>query len=170
MMMMQTLEIAMSPASYIQPCFPPNSSLSFPCKAHVHISNTVKMKTSAKKIQVQSVHTTVVASEESSTFQSSSTGPFNQTLGGQSLPETQDKKNGVGNKRVFFLDVNPLCYEGSKPSLLSFGRWISLYFSEVSHRDPVIAVISSLALFIFFALLFSSLSLCPSMYSNVPIH
>ncbi|XP_027923481.1 uncharacterized protein LOC114181272 [Vigna unguiculata] len=44
-------------------------------------------------------------------------------------------------KRVFFLDVNPLCYEGSKPSLHSFGRWLSLFLSQVSLTDPVIAVI-----------------------------
>ncbi|KAJ0976932.1 hypothetical protein J5N97_012406 [Dioscorea zingiberensis] len=43
--------------------------------------------------------------------------------------------------RVFLLDVNPLCYEGSKPSLSSFARWISLFFSEVSLQDPVIAVL-----------------------------
>lgn len=44
-------------------------------------------------------------------------------------------------KRVFFLDVNPICYDGSTPSLHSFAHWISLFFSEVSLTDPVIAVI-----------------------------
>ncbi|XP_009630138.3 uncharacterized protein [Nicotiana tomentosiformis] len=44
-------------------------------------------------------------------------------------------------KRVFFLDVNPLCYKGSTPSLLSFAHWISLFFSQVSLTDPVIAVV-----------------------------
>ncbi|MCD7472300.1 hypothetical protein HAX54_013367 [Datura stramonium] len=44
-------------------------------------------------------------------------------------------------KRVFFLDVNPLCYKGSIPSLQSFAHWISLFFSQVSLNDPVIAVI-----------------------------
>ncbi|KAJ6830115.1 uncharacterized protein M6B38_126450 [Iris pallida] len=43
--------------------------------------------------------------------------------------------------RVFFLDVNPLCYEGSQPSLRSFARWVSLFFSQVSLRDPVVAVL-----------------------------
>jgi 5'-3' exonuclease len=45
------------------------------------------------------------------------------------------------NKRVFFLDVSPLCYEGNKPSSQAFGHWISLFFSQVSLTDPVIAVI-----------------------------
>lgn len=44
--------------------------------------------------------------------------------------------------RVFFLDVNPLCYAGSKPSLHSFANWISLFFNHVSLSDPVIAVSS----------------------------
>jgi len=43
--------------------------------------------------------------------------------------------------RVFFLDVNPLCYKGNNPSLLSFANWISLFFSQVSLNHPVIAVI-----------------------------
>lgn len=43
--------------------------------------------------------------------------------------------------RVFFLDVNPICYEGSNPSLRSFAHWISLFFSQVSLNHPVIAVI-----------------------------
>ncbi|KAI6689646.1 hypothetical protein NL676_026474 [Syzygium grande] len=47
----------------------------------------------------------------------------------------------ASKKRVFFLDVNPLCYEGSTPSLRSFARWISLFFSRVSRDDPVVAVL-----------------------------
>lgn len=43
-------------------------------------------------------------------------------------------------KRVFFLDVNPICYKGSIPSLQSFAHWISIFFSQVSLTDPVIAV------------------------------
>ncbi|XP_070028249.1 uncharacterized protein LOC107822066 [Nicotiana tabacum] len=52
-----------------------------------------------------------------------------------------DYKNITRKKRVFFLDVNPLCYKGSTPSLLSFAHWISLFFSQVSLTDPVIAVV-----------------------------
>ncbi|PNX54922.1 5'-3' exonuclease-like protein [Trifolium pratense] len=45
-------------------------------------------------------------------------------------------------KRVFFLDVNPLCYEGSNPSLHSFARWFSLFLSpQIAHNSPVIAVV-----------------------------
>ncbi|KAL6512102.1 hypothetical protein OROGR_021699 [Orobanche gracilis] len=43
--------------------------------------------------------------------------------------------------RVFFLDVNPLCYKAATPSLHSFAHWISLFFSEISLNDPVIAVL-----------------------------
>ncbi|KAG9157581.1 hypothetical protein Leryth_022263 [Lithospermum erythrorhizon] len=49
--------------------------------------------------------------------------------------------NKERKKRVFFLDVNSLCYKGSTPSLQSFGYWVSLFFSQVSLTDPVIAVI-----------------------------
>ncbi|CAA0827829.1 5-3 exonuclease family protein [Striga hermonthica] len=45
------------------------------------------------------------------------------------------------SKRVFFLDVNPLCYKGSTRCLHSFAHWISLFFSDVSRNDPVIAVL-----------------------------
>ncbi|KAF9603564.1 hypothetical protein IFM89_037063 [Coptis chinensis] len=51
---------------------------------------------------------------------------------------TTSKKS---RERVFFLDVNPLCYNGSSPNLHSFAHWISLFFSQVSLTDPVIAVI-----------------------------
>lgn len=52
------------------------------------------------------------------------------------IPEKKKKK-----KRVFFLDVNPLCYNGNVPCLRSFAHWMSLFFSQVSLSDPVIAVI-----------------------------
>ncbi|KAL6525215.1 hypothetical protein OROMI_030808 [Orobanche minor] len=41
--------------------------------------------------------------------------------------------------RVFFLDVSPLCYRAGTPSLHSFAHWISLFFSNISLNDPVIA-------------------------------
>lgn len=47
-------------------------------------------------------------------------------------------------RRMFFLDVNPLCYAGSKPILHSFARWVSLFFNQVSLSDPVIAVPTAL--------------------------
>ncbi|KAJ7543239.1 hypothetical protein O6H91_09G030500 [Diphasiastrum complanatum] len=43
-------------------------------------------------------------------------------------------------KRVFLVDVHPLCYEGSKPSARAFVEWIRLLLSQVTHEDPVIAV------------------------------
>ncbi|KAK9083180.1 hypothetical protein Scep_029651 [Stephania cephalantha] len=55
-----------------------------------------------------------------------------QTCGGQ----VSTKKD-----RVFFLDVNSLCYRRSTPSLHTFAHWISLFFSQVSFRSPVIAVL-----------------------------
>ncbi|TVU36327.1 hypothetical protein EJB05_18259 [Eragrostis curvula] len=52
---------------------------------------------------------------------------------------------GISSKpskpRVFFLDVNPLCFRGSQRSLSAFARWLALFFSHVSLRDPVIAVL-----------------------------
>ncbi|XP_057973304.1 uncharacterized protein LOC131161509 isoform X2 [Malania oleifera] len=72
-------------------------------------------------------------------------GSQNQTGGGLLLPQGNSSENiqekSTTKKRVFFLDVNPLCYEGSTPSLRSFAHWISLFFSDVSHSDPVIAVV-----------------------------
>ncbi|CAN6441825.1 unnamed protein product [Victoria cruziana] len=42
--------------------------------------------------------------------------------------------------RVFLLDVNPLCYDGSQPSLYCFAYWITLFLSRVVGQDPVVAV------------------------------
>ncbi|XP_010256514.1 PREDICTED: uncharacterized protein LOC104596893 [Nelumbo nucifera] len=83
---------------------------------------------------------------------SSSSSSQKQTGSGFLLPQgfnkntnccgnNDDMRKSKSKRRIFFLDVNPLCYTGSKPSLRSFAHWISLLFSEVSHRDPVIAVL-----------------------------
>lgn len=86
----------------------------------------------------------VVANSSSSSSLVSSWFP-NQTVGGQGA-----NKITRTHKRVFFLDVNPLCYKGSTPSLQSFAHWVSLFFSQVSLTDPVIAVISfSLCVYIY---------------------
>ncbi|XP_031501623.1 uncharacterized protein LOC116265208 isoform X2 [Nymphaea colorata] len=42
--------------------------------------------------------------------------------------------------RVFLLDVNPLCYDGSQPSHYSFAYWTTLLLSRVVGQDPVMAV------------------------------
>uniref|UniRef100_A0A2P2J9T0 DNA polymerase I isoform X1 n=1 Tax=Rhizophora mucronata TaxID=61149 RepID=A0A2P2J9T0_RHIMU len=72
-------------------------------------------------------------------------GSFSQAVGGQWLARSEtggsDRDKSTAKKRVFFLDVNPLCYDGSKPSLHCFGYWVSLFFSRVSLSDPVIAVL-----------------------------
>lgn len=68
---------------------------------------------------------------------------LNQTVGGLVLPRRETSEEKLrSKKRVFFLDVNPLCYTGSTPSLHSFGHWVSLFFEQVSLSDPVIAVSS----------------------------
>ncbi|KAI4352850.1 hypothetical protein L6164_007062 [Bauhinia variegata] len=130
---MKIAEIALPPCAYIQPCFHSDSSLSFPCKTQITVTKTITTITN-KKIEPRKVHTAVVAADSSF----SSAGSFDRTLGGQLLPQSQDNK--TGRKRVFFLDVNPICYAGSTPSLQSFARWVSLFFSQVSLGDPVIAV------------------------------
>ncbi|PIN10901.1 DNA-directed DNA polymerase [Handroanthus impetiginosus] len=69
----------------------------------------------------------------------SPSSPENDVL---SVNSGDDCSNRIARRRrVFFLDVNPLCYKGSTPSLQSFAHWVSLFFSQVSHNDPVIAVL-----------------------------
>ncbi|KAI3464408.1 hypothetical protein Pfo_021071 [Paulownia fortunei] len=65
--------------------------------------------------------------------------PKNEALSVNSSSNCSNKMSR--KRRVFFLDVNPLCYKGSTPSLDSFAHWISLFFSQVSLNDPVIAVL-----------------------------
>lgn len=74
---------------------------------------------------------------------------FNQTAGGRVLEDDNTADKRLVKKRVFFLDVNPLCYQGSKPCLRTFARWIALFFSDVCHDDPVIAVIQLRSLCIY---------------------
>ncbi|KAH9297974.1 hypothetical protein KI387_029656, partial [Taxus chinensis] len=45
-------------------------------------------------------------------------------------------------KRVFFVDVHPLCYAGNQPRPSAFIHWITLLFSpSLTNNDPVIAVV-----------------------------
>lgn len=62
---------------------------------------------------------------------------FNRECNGSEKGKRKENKG----RRVFLLDVNPLCYNGSTPCLESFVNWASLFFSQVSLTDPVIAVI-----------------------------
>ncbi|KAL2497303.1 5'-3' exonuclease family protein [Abeliophyllum distichum] len=66
--------------------------------------------------------------------------PKNEFCDGKSTERSSREYKISRKKRVFLLDVNPLCYKGSIPSLESFAHWISLFFSQVSLTDPVIAV------------------------------
>ncbi|KAB2635396.1 hypothetical protein D8674_025930 [Pyrus ussuriensis x Pyrus communis] len=95
--------------------------------------NIVSTNTKACKIRG------VAASSSSSSSSSSSTSTcgYKQPVddGQIVLP------NKASKKRVFFLDVNPLCYAGSSPSLHAFAHWVSLFLNQVSLSDPVIAVV-----------------------------
>ncbi|KAF0919294.1 hypothetical protein E2562_029149 [Oryza meyeriana var. granulata] len=59
-----------------------------------------------------------------------------QLVGRDAAPAAKPAKH-----RVFFLDVNPLCFRGSQRSLGAFARWLALFFSHVSLRNPVVAVL-----------------------------
>lgn len=116
-------EASFSTLFHIKPCLSSSPLLSFSHgnpRRKITITKTCKINAS-------------VASSPSST-----SGSYYQTVGGQVLAKGVDKN--TGRNRVFFLDVNPLCYAGSTPSLHSFGHWVSLFFREVSLNDPVIAV------------------------------
>lgn len=43
-------------------------------------------------------------------------------------------------RRVFLLDVYPLCYNGNQPRPSAFIEWIRMLFSRVTNKDPIIAV------------------------------
>ncbi|CAJ2666174.1 unnamed protein product [Trifolium pratense] len=78
----------------------------------------------------------------SSSSSSSSSLSFKTTPKTTALTATTTTTVTHKPKRVFFLDVNPLCYEGSNPSLHSFARWFSLFLSpQIAHNSPVIAVV-----------------------------
>lgn len=116
---MKTLEMSLLAGAYVQP--------RFPCNYNPTLSASCRTQKTATSLTV-----TTPKKTEKALF----TESFDQTRDAQPLPEKK--------KRVFFLDVNPLCYEGSKPSLHSLGRWLSLFLEQVSHTDPVIAVMSQL--------------------------
>ncbi|KAL5080678.1 hypothetical protein RYX36_009099 [Vicia faba] len=93
-------------------------------------------------------------SSSSSAFSHSSSVSFNKpqsetpiTTSAPTSTTATVTRNGNANpkpkiKKVFFLDVNPLCYNESKPSLHCFARWLSLFLSpQVTQTHPVIAVV-----------------------------
>ncbi|XVF29977.1 hypothetical protein REPUB_Repub16aG0017700 [Reevesia pubescens] len=133
------VEVTLPASISLTPCLPPNVLLSIPSK--IFRSKTTKLiSTRTKTLKIRAVVASSSSSLSPSVFES-----FNRTVGEQVLPEREYLERNEGKsknkKRVFFLDVNPLCYAGNKPSLQSFGHWVSLFFSEVSLTDPVIAVL-----------------------------
>lgn len=124
------VQIAVYTHVHIQPRLSPTPlpiSLSFSCRTpKFEIKTNKTWKTQAVKLGAITASASI-----------SGSGSLNSTACEQLVSENDAKK-----KRVFFLDVNPLCYVGSTPSLRSFGHWVSLFFSQVSHSDPVIAVSS----------------------------
>lgn len=122
-MMINTIEVAVPIHVNIKPCLPINPFKSI---------SIIKPRKRMTKTEAAEAKTTVIS------------GSFDRTVGRQLLGKADFCGNGLektkSKKRVFFLDVNPLCYEGSRPSLQSFGRWLSLFFDQVSHADPVVAV------------------------------
>jgi hypothetical protein len=121
---------------HIQPCLSPSPSppISFSSRTP-KLEAAAPTKRKARETEAGRLGAIAVSASVSEAF--------DRTVGGQFLPEREEKK--TGRKRVFFLDVNSLCYVGSTPSLRAFGRWmtwVSLFLSQVSLSDPVIAVSS----------------------------
>lgn len=82
-----------------------------------------------------------------STASSPSTSAISSSPPPPSVRHSRKHLAGRGNAparpskdRVFFLDVNPICFRGSQRSLSAFARWLALFFTHVSLRDPVVAV------------------------------
>ncbi|KAK7267204.1 hypothetical protein RIF29_19869 [Crotalaria pallida] len=139
---METIQMAVSTTasySFIQPSrysFPSNCNPTFSisCKSHKPTSSATN---ATKKSESAVIPHTAGPSSYSALSE-----PFQQTLGEQQPLHKTNKGGSVSGKkkRVFFLDVNPLCYEGSTYSLHSLARWLSLFLSQVTHSHPVIAV------------------------------
>ncbi|KAL5776454.1 hypothetical protein ACOSP7_009380 [Xanthoceras sorbifolium] len=120
--------------------------IEFAVPTHVHVRPYLTLQPfdvssiSSVKPRTRTTRTRTLEAKTSVLF-----GALNRTFGGQLAAKGDfngdDKEKSKSTKRVFFLDVNPLCYEGSTPSLRSFGRWVSLFFNQVSRSDPVIAVL-----------------------------
>ena len=80
------------------------------------------------------------ASSPSTSAVSSPRAPPSARHSRKHLPGRGDAPARPSKDRVFFLDVNPICFRGSQRSLGAFARWLSLFFAHVSLRDPVVAV------------------------------
>ncbi|KAI5567624.1 hypothetical protein BDE02_13G103900 [Populus trichocarpa] len=128
--MMKIVEIAMPTNLHIKP------TLTFNPSASISTWNLRKKPRETAKRKLGAVFASISSSSSSSSH---------DTIGEELWPRSElcgsNKEKRASKKRVFFLDVNPLCYAGSTPSLHSFAHWISLFFSQVSLTDPVIAVL-----------------------------
>lgn len=126
--MMKMVEIAMPTNLHIKP------TLTFNPSASISTWNLRKKPRETTKRKLVAVFASISSSSSS-----------HDTIGEELWPRSElcgsKKEKRASKKRVFFLDVNPLCYAGSTPSLHSFAHWISLFFSQVSLTDPVIAVL-----------------------------
>ena len=107
-------------------------------------SRTLKAAESVRTTKAKSWRTKPLKLSVFAASSRSTSSGFKQAEDGKLPPRMEDDNPRKG--RVFFLDVNPLCYQGSRPSLHNFGRWVSIFFEEVSHSDPVIAVSAILSI------------------------
>ncbi|KAJ9167135.1 hypothetical protein P3X46_021806 [Hevea brasiliensis] len=134
--MLKMVEAAMVTQVHVKP---PLSTTPYVCIS----TGNLRRKTRGTKLAKSCKAWKLIAAASASS--SSSSGSFNRTVGEQLFRGNEisgnKKERSKSKKRVFFLDVNPLCYAGSTPSLDFFGYWISLFFSQVSLSDPVIAVL-----------------------------
>lgn len=115
------------------------SSFPFSASLKIRADATTATTKASKTRGIQATFSPSVSFRRTADEQSSSRGEPSRV--GDGTRGERKKKMKASKKRVFFLDVNPLCYEGSTPSLHAFARWISLFFSQVSHSDPVVAVL-----------------------------
>ncbi|XP_030461444.1 uncharacterized protein LOC115681596 isoform X2 [Syzygium oleosum] len=115
------------------------SSLPFSASLKIRADATGGTTRASRRRSIQAAFSPSVSFRRTADEQSSSKGEPSSL--GDGTRGGGNAKMKASKKRVFFLDVNPLCYEGSAPSLRSFARWISLFFSQVSRDDPVVAVL-----------------------------
>lgn len=47
---------------------------------------------------------------------------------------------GKSRKRLYLVDIHPLCYDGNRVETRKILEWMNLLFSEVTQEDPIIAV------------------------------
>ncbi|KAM7507620.1 hypothetical protein LguiA_018073 [Lonicera macranthoides] len=134
---------------------PPHLDLTSPNPTTLLLSHTPQSLTRSKALKASSLNSVTADSSSRSK---------GRTVGGQLQLQPNNKSHEVSQsssrrreveilekssskikikkkRRVFLLDVNSLCYKGENPSLHTFAHWISLFFSQISLDDPVIAVI-----------------------------